>query len=153
MQASWFRSSPSFIVGVVLFLALGGVYLWRWGRPHPRAASDLIVREFVATAQGDVRAARRAIDRAADKVRSGTEVEAVLKAIDDAAAEGVKKVEEQADAALNRLEQLDSITLKTEQNRRTRIRNRLREMKEAIADAKKDATESVRTHAEERASQ
>lgn len=148
MQGSWFRSSPSFIIGVVLVLGVAAAYLWGWSRPHPRVVSDRIVREFVAAAQEEVRSGRRAIERAVDRVDSSGEIQEALKAIESAAEEALRKVEQGADAALTRLEQVEGIPFKTEQNRRARIRNRLREMKEAIAEIRTDAENRVRSHAE-----
>jgi hypothetical protein len=145
------RNSPSFIIGVVLLATVVGIYAWRVSRPHARGASDLIVREFVEQAQKEVRTARRAIDRAADKVRSGAAADEVLKAIDTAAADAVKSIEQRAEEAIDRLEQIDNISLKTEQNRRSRIRMRLEEMRQAIAEAKTTAADGVRGHDEERA--
>jgi hypothetical protein len=95
----------------------------------------LIVREFVEMAQKDVRTGRRAIDRAADKVRSGGAVNDVIAAIDAAAAETVKNLELKSQQAIDRLQQIDEISLKTEQNRRNRIRMRLDEMRQAITEA------------------
>jgi hypothetical protein len=56
-----------------------------------------------------------------------------------------------APQAIDRLEQIDEITLKTEQNRRDRIRMRLDEMRQVISEAQASATASVRAHAEGRA--
>lgn len=148
MRVALGRNSPSFIIGILLLVALGGAYIWRASRPHPRGASDSIVREFVEIAQKEVRTGRRAIDRAADKIRSGAAVDDVVKAIDSAAAETVKSIEAKAQQAIDRLEQIDEITLKTEQNRRNRIRMRLEELRQAITEAQTDATASARTHAE-----
>jgi hypothetical protein len=151
MPFSLGRNSPSFIIGILLLVAVGGVYLWRAARPYPRGASDVIVREFVEMAQKDVRTGRRAIDRAADKVRSGSNVNDVIAAIDAAADETVKSIELKSEQAIDRLEQIDEISLKTEQNRRNRIRMRLDEMRQAITEAQADATANVRAHAEGRA--
>ena len=148
MRVSFGRNSPSFIVGILLLVTIAGAYAWRATHAHPRGASDIIVREFVEIAQKDVRAARRAIDQAADKIRSGKALEEVIAAIDAAAADAVKDIELKAQQAIERLEQIDEITLTTEQNRRARIRTRLDEMKQAIGEAQADATGGVRTHAE-----
>jgi soluble cytochrome b562 len=110
------------------------------------------VREFVAAAQVDVRSGLRAIERAVDGAESGDDVEEILKAIDVAADQALEKLEEHAEGALARLDQVDGLPFKTEQNRRTRIRNRLREMKEAIVEARKDAEKSVRSSSEDAAS-
>lgn len=148
MRVSLGRNSPSFILGILLLMTIAGVYAWRASRPHPRGASDIIVREFVEIAQKDVRAGRREIDQAADKIRSGRALEEVIAAIDAAAADAVKEIELKAQQAIERLEQVGEITVKTEQNRRARIRMRLDEMKQAIGEAQADATGGARTHAE-----
>ncbi len=148
MALSLGRNSPSFIIGILLVVVLAGAYVWRATRPHPRGASDTIVREFVEVAQKDVRMGRRAIDRAADKVRSGATLDEVITAIDAAASEAVKVIELKAQQAIERLEQIDEITIKTEQNRRNRIRMRLDEMRQAITEARTDATMNARNHKE-----
>ena len=91
------------------------------------------------------------LNRAADKVRSGSNVNDVIAAIDAAADETVKSIELKSEQAIDRLEQIDEISLKTEQNRRNRIRMRLDEMRQAITEAQADATANVRAHAEGRA--
>jgi len=111
----------------------------------------LIVRDFVLAAQQEVRASQRAMERAADKMRSGVDSEEVLKTIDAAAAEAAKKVEQHANAAMSQLSQVDDISLQTELNRRFRIRNQLREMKRVIVEIHKEVTDSVRGHTEKEA--
>lgn len=152
MRVSLGRNSPSFVIGILLLVAIAGAYVWRATRPHPRGASDTIVREFVESAQKDVRAGRRAIDRAADKVRQGVALDEVIKTIDAAANEALKAIEVKAQQAIDHLEQIDEITLKTEQNRRNRIRMRLDEMRQAITESQTDATTNARTHVEGQAS-
>jgi hypothetical protein len=151
MPFSLGRNSPSFVIGILLLVVIGGAYIWRATRPSPRGSSDLIVREFAEMAQKEVRTGRRAIDRAADKVRSGDAVNAVIAQIDAAAEETIKSIELKSEQAIDRLEQIDEITLKTEQNRRDRIRMRLDEMRQVISEAQASATASVRAHAEGRA--
>lgn len=148
MPLSLGRNSPSFVIGILLLVVIAGVYVWRATRPHPRGASDSIVREFVEAAQKDVRSGRRAIDRAADKVRQGASLDDVTKQIDAAADEATKAIDLKAQQAIERLEQIDEITIKTEQNRRNRIRMRLDEMRQAITESKTDAATAARTHVE-----
>jgi hypothetical protein len=148
MRVSLGRNSPSFIIGILLLVAIAGLYVWRASRPHPRGASDVIVREFVEVAQKDVRSGRRAIDRAADRIRNGAALDDVIQSIESAAQETIKNIEVKAQQAIDRLEEIDEITLKTEQNRRNRIRMRLDEMRQTITEAQSDATANARTHAE-----
>ena len=149
MAKSWFRSSPSFVVGILLVVLIAGVYFWRWSRPHSRGASDVIVREFVTTAQKEVYECRRASQRALDKLRSGTSPAEVIQAINAATDEAGAKIEGHAEVALNQLEQLDDLPLRTERNRRTRIRSRLREFKDAIAEVRDDAVEDLESYRDE----
>ena len=74
-----------------------------------------------------------------------------LKRTPAAADEAIKSIELKSEQAIDRLEQIDEISLKTEQNRRDRIRMRLDEMRQVISEAQTSATASVRAHAEGRA--
>jgi hypothetical protein len=135
-------------LGILLVIAIAGAYAWRATRPHARGTSDTLVREFVEIAQKDVRSGRRAIDRAADKVRTGVALDEVIKMIEDATAASIKSIEEKAQDAIYRLEQIDEITLKTEQNRRNRIHMRLDAMRQTLTEAKTDAIANARNLAE-----
>jgi len=144
MRISWLRSSPSFIVAVIVVLGLVGAYAWRWSRPGPRLLSDRVVSDFVTAAYREVREYRRSVGQMADGVKPDGDVANVMQQIERVTADALGKVERHAEEALRRLGGIDKLAWRTEQNRRARIRARLREIKEVLAEVRRETEAEIR---------
>ena len=149
MRGSWLRSSPSFLIAIVLMIALAGLYTWHWWRPGPRLLSDRVVKDFVVTAYQEVRQYRRSVARVVDEVPPGSETTAPLQAIETAAQQALTTVQKHARLAYERLDDIDRLAWRTEENRRKRIRTQLREIKKTIAAIREDAATELRGGASE----
>lgn len=142
------RSSPSFIIAIVLLVAsVGGYAAWRIWRPNDVARSDQLVREFVQDAAREVKQFGRSARRLAAEATGGADASAVAKQIDASAEQTAKRLDDLSDEARDRIDALEGISLKTQRNRVGRVRMRLEEAKgmvtEVAAEVKDELAQST----------
>ncbi|OFV87477.1 MAG: hypothetical protein A3J75_03470 [Acidobacteria bacterium RBG_16_68_9] len=136
------------MIAIVLCLVFVGGYLsWYATRPDGRTASEIIVREFAKDLAVEARNYRRALRAALVNASRHSDMSAALQKVEAVTEEAKERLEGRADAALNALDDVDGLALRTHRNRYKRIRQRLREAKEIVNELRRDTEAELREDA------
>jgi hypothetical protein len=131
------RAAPSFVIAVGgAIVGILGYLAWETLRVTPHQQSEEIVRQFARSVAGEVGRCRRAMRRLSQPASppAGSTDD-----VDARAAEAMARIETEAEAARERIESLEGISLRTQDNRLGRIERRLSEGKAAIGRAATEA--------------
>ncbi|HYD46985.1 MAG TPA: hypothetical protein VEB21_01490 [Terriglobales bacterium] len=144
-MASVRQWSPSFVVAITLLVAgAAGVVVWQLWRPNDVAASEQVVRELAAGIAKQVGPFRRQLRRItnAPAISPDESAQAVRK-VDELAADAIDRIEQLEEEASAQIEAMSGISLKTQDNRLGRIEDRVREGIGAIKTAADEAKMSL----------
>jgi FAD/FMN-containing dehydrogenase len=136
------RTAPSFLIAVGgAVIGILGYLAWETLRVTPHQKSEEIVRRFARSVAAEVGQCRRAIRRMSRRAAGPA---ASAEDVDGLAADAIARIEAEAEAARERIESLEGIPLRTQDNRLERIERRLGEGKAAIGRAASDAKALLR---------
>lgn len=128
------KTAPSFIATVgAIVLLVAGYLLWDIYRPNPVARSEQVVREFARAAAAEVGPLRRALREQIRRYEADPDtLEDVREAIEELAQTAREKLDELADAAYDEIDMMDGISMRTQDNRLSRLRQRKAEAESRI---------------------
>jgi hypothetical protein len=144
------KTAPSFIatIAVVALLAVGYV-AWLILRPNPIAESEMVVRDFSSAAAAEIGPLRRALrEEVARYAADPSTLVPVQVAIDKHAADARETIEALAEDARDRIELIDGIGLRTQENRLQRIQSRKADAQARINSLVADAKSRLPARAE-----
>ncbi len=124
------KTSPSFLIAILLVVVIAvGAVAWRFLRPDPFRASEMIVRESRRVLNAQVRDFEQELRDLMTK--SGMEPDARIAAIEQKSAAAKVEIDRYLDEARAELSELD-IPLKTHKNRADRLGEKAEEAKQMI---------------------
>lgn len=129
------RSSPSFLIAVTLLLVAIAAYLgWRIWSPTDVTRSERIVRQFAKDVAVEVKSYRRELRRLLDRSEPSLREDEFARRLESTRMQVLGRVSALAESARQRIDDLERVSLKTQQNRWRRIQKRVDEAEAMIAE-------------------
>lgn len=120
------KTAPSFIATIaIIVLLVAGYAAWTLLRPSPIGESEMVVRDFSSAVASELGPLRRILRQEVERYGGDAgQLVNVRVAIDKHAENTKEKIETLAEDARDRIELIDGIGLKTQENRIQRIQSR-----------------------------
>lgn len=138
------RTSPSFLVAVLLTVAVATGYVyWRYFRLTDVKRSERVVRELNKDLGRQMGAFRKAVRVLKEDVRKGKDAAQAVAALDKERAAAEQRIDELADGARARLDELADLPINTQRNRSERIDDKVRETKALLEQEAESARQAL----------